>query len=63
MRFRAEVLEVCGLVAPQPLLRWERAGGYRRVNCPVFHYYVAHFIRGDVILVAAVLVLATLFRH
>ncbi len=35
-RFRNEVLEVCGLIVQQPLLWCERAGGYRRVNWPVF---------------------------
>ena len=53
-RFRGEVLEVCGLIVQQPLLWRERSGGYRRVNCPVFPYYVAYFIRSDLILVAAV---------
>ena len=32
----------------------ERLGGYRRVNLPGFPYYVAYFIRGERILVAAV---------
>ena len=53
-RFRDEVLEVCRLIVQQPVLWRERRGGYRRVNCPVFPYYVAYFIRGDVIVVAAV---------
>lgn len=53
-RFRGEVLEVCRLIVQQPSLWRERSGGYRRVNCPVFPYYVAYFIRGDLILVAAV---------
>jgi plasmid stabilization system protein ParE len=53
-RFRNEVLEVCRLIVQQPLLWRERAGGYRRVNCPVFPYYIAYFIRGDLIVVAAV---------
>lgn len=53
-RFRDEVLEVCRLIVEQPLLWRERAGGYRRVNCPVFPYYVAYFIRGGLIMVAAV---------
>jgi plasmid stabilization system protein ParE len=53
-RFRGEVLEVCRLVAQQPLLWRERPGGYRRVNCPVFPYYLAYFVRGDRILIAAV---------
>ena len=53
-RFRNEVLEVCALVLQQPLLWRERPGGYRRVNCPVFPYYVTCFIRSDRIVVAAV---------
>ena len=53
-RFRNEVLEVCGLIVQQPLLWRERVGGYRRVNCPVFPYYIAYFIRGDLVVVAAV---------
>jgi plasmid stabilization system protein ParE len=53
-RFRDEVMTVCGAIGQYPLLWRERPGGYRRVNCPVFPYYVAYFIRGDVILVAAV---------
>jgi hypothetical protein len=48
-RFRNEVLEVCGMIVQQPFLWRERAGGYRRVNCPVFPYYIAYFIRGDLI--------------
>ena len=36
------------------LLWRERQGGFRRVNCPVFPYYVAYFIRDDTILIAAV---------
>ena len=53
-RFRNEVLEMCGLIVQQPLLWRERSGGYRRVNCPVFPYHIAYFIRGDRIVVAAV---------
>ena len=53
-RFRSEVLEVRRLVVQQPLLWRERPGGYRRVNCPVFPYYVAYIVRGDLIVVAAV---------
>jgi hypothetical protein len=44
-RFRNEVLQVCQLIVQQPVLWRERTGGYRRVNCPVFPYYVAYFIR------------------
>lgn len=53
-RFRNEVFEVCGLLLQQPLMWRERPGGYRRVNCPVFPYYVAYFIRGDRVVIAAV---------
>ena len=53
-KFRSEVLEVCRLIVQQPSLWRERLGGYRRVNCPVFPYYVAYFIRGGRIVVAAV---------
>ena len=37
-----------------PLLWRERPGGYRRVNCPVFPFYLAYVIRGDVLVVVAV---------
>jgi plasmid stabilization system protein ParE len=53
-RFRSEVFELCRLIVQQPLLWRERDGGYRRVNCPVFPYYVAYFIRGDLVIIAAV---------
>ena len=53
-RFRNEVLEVCRLIVQQPLLWRERSGGYRRVNCPVFPYCIAYFIRNDVIVIAAI---------
>jgi hypothetical protein len=53
-RLRDEIAHVVSRIAEDPLLWRERAGGYRRVNCPVFPYYVAYFIRGDRILIAAV---------
>lgn len=53
-RFRNEVAEVCRLMVQHPLLWRERPGGYRRVNCPVFPYYLAYFIRGDRVVIAAV---------
>lgn len=53
-RFRNEVLEVCRFIVQQPLLWRERDGGFRRVNCPVFPYYVAYFIRADLVVIAAV---------
>lgn len=53
-RFRREVIEVCCLIVQQPLLWRERPGGFRRVNCPVFPFYIAFLIRGDLIVIAAV---------
>jgi plasmid stabilization system protein ParE len=53
-RFRAEVSHVIKRILADPYLWRERAGGYRRVNCPVFPYYVAYFIRKETILIAAV---------
>ncbi len=53
-RFRNEVAGVIDSIAANPLLWRERAGGYRRVNCPVFPYYVPYFIRVDKIIIAAI---------
>jgi plasmid stabilization system protein ParE len=53
-RFRNEVARVLARIAEDPMLWRERTGGYRRVNCPVFPYYIPYFIRGDRIIVAAV---------
>lgn len=53
-RFGAEILEACTTIAAHPLLWRERKGGFRRVNCPVFPYYIAYFIRDNRILIAAV---------
>jgi plasmid stabilization system protein ParE len=53
-KFRSEVLEICRLIVQHPLLWRELAGGYRRVNCPVFPYSIVYFIRGDLIVIAAV---------
>ena len=36
-----------------PLL-WRDGRWIPRVNCPVFPYYIAYFIRGNVIVIAAV---------
>ena len=54
VRFRQEVAHVIQRVVADPYLWRERAGGYRRVNCPVFPYYIAYFIRGEKLLIAAV---------
>ncbi len=53
-RFRREVESACDAVVQHPLLWRERVGGYRRVNLPGFPYYVAFFLRDELILVAAV---------
>jgi hypothetical protein len=36
------------------VLRETGPGGYRRVNCPVFPYYVAFIMRGGKIVITAV---------
>jgi len=53
-RLRQEVSHVIERILADPCLWRERPGGYRRVNCPVFPYYVAYFIRADTIVIAAV---------
>jgi toxin ParE1/3/4 len=54
VRMREEVERVVERILADPFLWRERAGGYRRVNCPVFPYYVAYFIRADKVVIAAV---------
>jgi hypothetical protein len=44
MRFRDEISRVVSRIAEDPLLRRERDGRYRRVNCPVFPYFIAYII-------------------
>lgn len=53
-RFRNEVAEVVEWIVWNPLIQRERDGGYRRMDCPVFPYYLPYFIRGEKIIVAAV---------
>ena len=53
-RFRNEIARVINRIAEDPLLWRERSGGYRRVNCPVFPYYIPYFIREDKIIIAAI---------
>ena len=45
-RLRDEVAHIVIRIAEDPMLWREREGGYRRVNCPVFPYFVAYIIRG-----------------
>jgi plasmid stabilization system protein ParE len=54
VRFRDEIAHVIERIVEDPLLWRERSGGYRRVNCPVFPYYISFFIRGSRIIIAAV---------
>lgn len=53
-RFRNEVAHVLARILEDPMLWRERSSGYRRVNCPVFPYYIPFFIRRENIFVAAV---------
>ncbi len=53
-RFRQEVGHVLSRIVDAPLLWRESSGGYRRVNCPVFPYYIPYFIRDKKIIVAAI---------
>jgi len=46
-RMRDEVARSLTTVATAPYLWREREAGYRRVNCPVFPYYVAYAIRDE----------------
>jgi toxin ParE1/3/4 len=54
VKFRNELEHVITRISQDPLLWAEQSHGYRRVNCPVFPYYVAYFIRGNEILIAAI---------
>jgi len=54
MRFRNEVARAIEQIVADPLLWRERPGQYRRVNCSVFPYYVAYFIRDEMIVIAAI---------
>lgn len=53
-RFKAEIQEACATILDHPLLWREREGGFRRVNCPVFPYFIAYYVRGCTIVIAAV---------
>lgn len=53
-RFRDEIAGVLNTAASAPCLWRERKAGYRRVNCPVFPYYIAYVIREDFLVVVAV---------
>lgn len=54
MRFREEVATVLHAASAAPLLWRERPEGFRRINCPVFTHFVAYVIRGDTLVVVAI---------
>lgn len=54
IRFRNEISHVVGRIVEDPLLWREREGGYRRVNCPVFPYFVAYIIRNEKVIIVAI---------
>jgi toxin ParE1/3/4 len=54
IRFRMLIEAACDHILRSPLQWKERRGGFRRVNLRGFPYYIAYFIRGERILVAAV---------
>lgn len=53
-RFRDEVWDMCSTILEHPTLWRERTGGFRRVNCPVFPYFLAYVIRGVAVVIVAV---------
>lgn len=54
VRLASEFAEVTASIAQTPLLWHERPNGYRRVNFPVFPYYIAYILRSDVIIIIAI---------
>ncbi len=54
IRLRDEIAHVLDRIAEDPLLWRECSGGYRRVNCPVFPYYIAFLIRENKIIIVAI---------
>lgn len=46
-RFRDEIAELCSAILQHPFLWREQPDGFRRVNCPVFPFYVAYCIRRE----------------
>ena len=53
-RFKKEVESVLLGIVANPFLQRERESGYRRINFPIFPYYLPYFIRGDKIIVLAI---------
>lgn len=53
-RMRDEISQLVHAIAERPYLWRLRVGGYYRVNCPVFPYYLAYVIRDDCAIIVAV---------
>ena len=53
-RFRSAPKGVCAAIAASSLHWRERKGGFRRVNCPGFPYFIAYCFQTERNLVAAV---------
>lgn len=53
VRLRDEFAKVSVSIGTNPLLWRERPEGYRRVNLPVFPYYIAFVIRKDSVVIVA----------
>lgn len=53
-RLRDEIATILNTVATAPYLWRERSAGYRRINCPVFPYYIAYVIRDSRLVVVVI---------
>ncbi len=53
VRLRDEILMMLDTAAHAPYLWRERSAGFRRINCPIFPYYIAYVIRDEVLVVIA----------
>lgn len=53
-RLRREIESTTTAIVSGPLHWRERPGGFRRANQKGFPYYVAYFIRGERVIIAAV---------
>ena len=53
-RLRDEIASTLSTAASAPYLWRERPSGYRRINCPIFPYYIAYVIRDTTFIVVAV---------
>ncbi|MDB6057340.1 MAG: hypothetical protein JWO95_1184 [Verrucomicrobiales bacterium] len=54
VEFRTEAEAIFERILRNPELPHLRRGLYRRINFPVFTYYAAYIIRGDVVWVVAI---------